>query len=262
MSSIPSSSGICDNCNTKFFSTNRSVAYCKSCYKERSRDICELVGIGNTLSSTSSNSNDSGKPNQVSLIITKNNVDQLENLIGSKEILIRLDLHGVLDTLSHDVEFPCPETICCISFVGSTTETRIQARKEMIKRLGKQILYGVLVFARGKSKNKNTFYNIGGKAWINSIIPTNKKFKSVFVDDSIDHYMSTKNKNIDNLDVCLFGDEHYHNNVYKIINSYYDDANRMKEDLHLKSSQSLLRNHESSQFAPDPSSLPPSETKV
>jgi len=223
---------MCDNCNTKFFSTNKKVAYCKSCYKERSADICELVGIGNAISSNN-NSNETNDPSQISLIITKNNVGQLDNLIGSKEILIRLDLHGVLDTLSRDVEFPCPEKICCISFVGSTTETRIQARQEIIKRLGKQILYGVLVFARGRSKNKNNFYDIGGKAWINSIIPTNKKFKSVFVDDSDDHYLSTKNKHINNLDVCLFEEDK--DNLYKIINFYCDQANCEIEEIHSQS---------------------------
>jgi len=216
---------ICNNCGTSYFCANGRVAYCKSCYKERSKDICELVGIGNAL--VSENSNEPRELNQVSIIITKNNVDQLENLIGSKEILIRLDLHGVLDTLSHDIEFPCPETICCISYVGSTTETRIQARNEMIKRLSNQILYGVLVFARGKNKNKSTFYDIGSKAWINSIIPTGKNSKSVFVDDSDDHYMSTKNRNINNLDVCLFG-TNQHNNLYKIINFYYEQFNQTK----------------------------------
>jgi len=153
----------------------------------------------------------------VCIIIDKNNIESLPKLICNKEINIRLDLYGVLDTLVHDVEFENPNNIMCISFVNATTNARINARVEIQRRLGHQLAFGVLVFARGRGKDRNSFRAIGSKAWINTLIPINKNKKAIFIDKSEDHYKSVKSLNLNNLDSHLFK---YYDNLYRIIDNY------------------------------------------
>lgn len=190
----------CSSCGTSYFHTNVNSVYCKHCYNIRKNDICEVI-----------------ESSGVCIIIDQNNIDVLPGLISSKEINVRLDLHGVLDTLVHDVEFENPNNIMCVSFVGSTTCTRINARVEIQRRLGHQLAFGILVFKRGKGKNMNMFRAIGSKAWINSLIPIGKNQRAIFIDDSDDHYESVKSLNLTNLDSHLFKD---HDNLYEIINKY------------------------------------------
>lgn len=197
----------CSNCANSYFNTNQNSVYCKKCYDIRKNDICEVIDATG-----------------LCVIIDKNNLASLPSLISDKEISVRLDLHGVLDTLVHDIEFENPNNIMCLSFVGSTTMTRIHARTEIQRRLGHQVAFGVLVFGRGKGKNKNTFIEPGSKAWINSLIPIKAGQKAIFVDDSDDHYQSVKSLKINNLDTHLLKS---YDNLYKIINKYskVDDDN-------------------------------------
>ena len=133
----------CDNCHNSLISTEKGI-FCRPCFTLRKQDICELVtstGI---------------------IIFTTENIHQLKAILGQTEISVRLDLHGVLDTTDNTVIFDHPDRMCCISFVGSTTKTRISARKDIISRLGYQISYGILVFSRGG----NSYHKVGGKAWM------------------------------------------------------------------------------------------------
>jgi hypothetical protein len=105
---------------------------------------------------------------------------------------IRLDLHGVLDILPKDVQLAenrIYNKIVCISFVGPNT--RNDAIKDIKERiLYKQIDYGVLVFNRGRGKEKFTYVEEGSKAWVNKFIPFNGN--CIFIDDSTDHLRSTQ----------------------------------------------------------------------
>ena len=105
---------------------------------------------------------------------------------------IRLDLHGVLDIVPANLPLVVDREsnkIACISFVGENT--RNEATKDIRDRiLTGQIDYGVLVFKRGKGKDRFTFTDEGSKAWVNKHIPSNGL--SIFIDDSMDHLRSTK----------------------------------------------------------------------
>jgi hypothetical protein len=103
-----------------------------------------------------------------------------------------MDLHGVLDILPNDVQLVKDRTknrIACISFVGENT--RDEASKDIQERiLTGQIDFGVLVFNRGKGKDRFTFTEEGSKAWVNAHIPC--EVPCLFIDDSTDHLRSTK----------------------------------------------------------------------
>jgi hypothetical protein len=104
---------------------------------------------------------------------------------------IRMDLHGVLDVIPPDialVEDRTKNRIVCISYV--TEKTRDEAVKDIQERVLKgQIDYGVLVFNRGRGKERFTFTEEGSKAWVNQQIPCDGP--CLFVDDSTDHLRST-----------------------------------------------------------------------
>jgi hypothetical protein len=105
---------------------------------------------------------------------------------------IRMDLHGVLDILPKDIPLVKNREvnrIVCISFVGENT--RYEAAKDIQDRIQTgQIDYGVLVFKRGKGKDRFTYTEEGSKAWVNQHIPSNGP--AIFIDDSTDHLRSTK----------------------------------------------------------------------
>jgi hypothetical protein len=111
---------------------------------------------------------------------------------------IRLDLHGVLDILPTNVPLVKNRNdhkIACISFVGPNT--RQKAAQEIRERIATgQIDVGVLVFNRGKGKEKCTYTEEGSKAWVNCHIPCPPSHTScIFIDDSTDHLRSTKHLN-------------------------------------------------------------------
>jgi hypothetical protein len=123
---------------------------------------------------------------------------------------LRLDLHGVLDTI-HSEKLLLPSdlrenvNICVISYVGKAGTIRDHAREETIKRIKTgQINFGFLVFNRGRrgEENKNTFHEVGSKAWINNLLGV--KNQAHFIDDGFDHVESTKSMKIKNLNSILY----------------------------------------------------------
>lgn len=122
---------------------------------------------------------------------------------------IRLDFHGVLDILG-DTEALLPSDrskykICVISFVGALGDKRIEVREDLKKRLAnKQIDFGVLVFRRGRGRDKHTYVEAGSKAWTNNAIGCNRLDTCLFVDDSTDHLRSTKYLCGDKIETQLF----------------------------------------------------------
>ena len=118
------------------------------------------------------------------------NALEAERHLSLHPATIRLDLHGVLDVIPKDMQLVEGKyKIACISFVGPST--RNDAIKDINERiLHGQIDYGVLVFNRGRGKDKFTYVEEGSKAWVNKVIPCNEK--CVFVDNSTDHLRSTK----------------------------------------------------------------------
>ncbi len=119
---------------------------------------------------------------------------------------IRLDLHGVLDILPDDCPISKTASVVCISYV--TEKTKQEALEEIQMRIHSgQILYGVLVFKRGRGAEKYRYVEEGSKAWVNQQIPfcdraqtlrgcdyvaTRKSDRALFVDDSTDHLRSTR----------------------------------------------------------------------
>jgi hypothetical protein len=123
---------------------------------------------------------------------------------------IRLDYHGVLDIVPKNKPLIVKDrdlnSICAISFVGKLSPTRTDVREDLMSRIkNNQIDFGILVFTRGKDKNKNTFNNIGSKAWVNKYISCNSPKKCLFLDDSNDHVRSTQH---------LLGNERIHAELF------------------------------------------------
>jgi len=103
---------------------------------------------------------------------------------------IRIDLHGVLDTLDVSVKIP---NAVVISYVGD--QMRQHARAEIRSRVeAEQVAWGVLVFKRGKGPNANKFIAAGSKAWVCWCVPYDKK--AIFLDDSEDHVKSVNFLNL------------------------------------------------------------------
>lgn len=105
---------------------------------------------------------------------------------------VRLDLHGVLDTLEPTAILPTVHSYCAISYVGSQSPIRAVARQQIQERIATaQIMFGILVFSRGKGKEKRAFFAPGGKAWIQQYLPSLGP-RSFFIDNAKDHILSTK----------------------------------------------------------------------
>jgi hypothetical protein len=122
------------------------------------------------------------------------NPDEAKLYLSEHPANIRIDLHGVLDVIPKDVPLVANRKvhkIVCISFVGENT--RDEAVRDIQERvLVGQIDYGVLVFNRGKGKDRFTFTEEGSKAWVNKHIPSSIIYPCIFIDDSTDHLRSTK----------------------------------------------------------------------
>jgi hypothetical protein len=153
----------CAECKCQFLlsSAGSPVTYCKGCRSIRLKDILEMIipdGNGECVSMYFYNEQSA--------------VDELQKW----EANIRLDLHNTLDTVDPREILPTNSVnICCISYVGNITQTRTQARLDIINRIKSgQIKFGALVFKRGPHKDPQ---------------------KVLFVDDSKDHVDS----------VCLLG---------------------------------------------------------
>lgn len=118
-------------------------------------------------------------------IFTTEQSKEAEEVLKGLVADIRLDFHGVLDTLPVtplpiDKKVP----ICCICFVGRQSQTRIDARGQILERIESgQIEFGILVFKRGTIK-------VGTKAWVNFHLL--HKGERIFIDDSEDNILTTR----------------------------------------------------------------------
>jgi hypothetical protein len=137
-------------------------------------------------------------------------IQYLQTLVAN----IRLDYHGVLDIIPKDIPLIIHDrdinSICAISFVGKSSPTRIDVRKDLMLRIkNNQIDFGILVFNRGKNKNKNTFDDIGSKAWVNKYLQCHSPKKCLFLDDSNEHIRSVQH---------LLGNDKIHSELFNTNN--------------------------------------------
>lgn len=164
----------CLECRTPG-SRTPETAYCDRCYLERKKDIMTAIF-----------SSEQGIKQQHCQ--SQKDVDAILQKIlrPCKNPEAVLDLHGVTDTVDVDADLGVPSVVC--SFVGKNTDTRVLAADDIELRVRSgQILFGVLVFVRGKrKKNDGITTKTGSKAWFCTCVPTAK----VFVDDSEDHVQS------------------------------------------------------------------------
>ena len=174
---------ICENCQQEFDTSSKTripIVYCRDCRVERNKDILEWVTA------------DSYKCYQ------EHEQNAAEELLSLHPSQFRLDLHKTLDTV--DPKEILPPHTCCVSYVGSLTQTRINARVDIQNRIHTgQLEFGVLVFKRGSHKDPeeaNRFQQIGSKAWFNRCVPGVKGRVSVFIDDSLDHVLSVQSVGI------------------------------------------------------------------
>lgn len=188
----------CDQCGNLYKSSEKTripVIYCKKCRKVRQKDLIELINpMGNT-------------------IYQQNQLEEatfmLKTLCAAD---VRLDLHKTLDTIAPNTKLPT-RSVCCLSYVGSLTATRKDARDDIIARIASgQIKFGALVFRRGSHRDPeaaNRFTDPGSKAWFNQILPaetleiTAKGGKDVrlFVDDSEDHVLSVQSVGVKSVQI-------------------------------------------------------------
>ena len=193
---------LCANCNEKYESSNKKsksrspqVVFCPKCRKIRNNDILEIISADTNIT-----------------IFSDHEKEEAESFLKELNAHIRLDLHKTLDTISPStdvkigIKSSCAIEICCLSYVGSLTETRIGAREDIVKRIkAGQISFGALVFKRGSHKDQelsHKFISVGSKAWFNNLtgyVECSKnagncycKSFPLFVDDSSDHVESTR----------------------------------------------------------------------
>lgn len=149
--------------------------------------------------------------------------DELKKFISTLNIPIRLDLHGVLDTIDSETDLGNYQNICCISYVGINSNLVPHVKNEMYTRIeNKQIYCGFIVYSKGRNELKYKFTMKGSKADLNRLISHNGI--ALFIDDSEDHIESTKflmsgeysNKNLDGLEVFFYKRRPNQNNHFLI----------------------------------------------
>jgi hypothetical protein len=115
----------------------------------------------------------------------------LKGLILFNGTQIILDLHGVLSITKYDM--PLHHGVCCLSYVG--TKMRDTAREDLGRRIQSgQLAFAILVFKRG-SRIKRGYELItepGSKAAVVVFLQQVIGKHCLFMDDSKDHIMSTK----------------------------------------------------------------------
>ncbi len=180
-------SGNCARCNKPYEVSNKNrsapIAFCRPCRKIHSKDIIEII------------------TSKLVIYSEKDLLQAEQALLDLPGTDIRLDYHGVLDTISEDIKLgDGSNNICCISYVGQLTTTRINAREDMMNRMkSNQISYGILVFKRGSRRFPEAgdkFVDPGSKAWANKLISSNSA-NPIFIDDSTDHVRSVQFAGID-----------------------------------------------------------------
>jgi len=156
---------------------------------------------------------DIGMQTTKSIIYSIDQTDIAENWLSKNSVDIRLDLHGVCDTLDSTTLINTTDkmcNICIISYVGKYTHIRNVAKLDIIDRVTSgQVSFGILVFSRGKIHGKTDFVDAdthhvpGSKAWVNKHLGMNKG-QALFVDDSLDHCRSVKScKRLDNKQIIV-----------------------------------------------------------
>lgn len=174
---------VCANCNGNYETSGKTripIVYCRECRVIRGKDILEWVTA------------DSFECYQ------QHQQAEAETKMSQNPAQFRLDLHKTLDTCAPETVLP--DHTCCISYVGSLTQTRINARTDIQDRVRSgQLKYGVLVFKRGSDSDPvaaNRYQEVGSKAWFNKHTPGIEGKSSVFVDDSMDHILSVRSVGI------------------------------------------------------------------
>jgi len=187
---------VCKGCYNKYEGGKSDknfveIVFCCPCRKIRGKDIMEIILV-----------NQDGTES----ITYCHNEDHAQQLLMNMKSDIRLDLHKTLDTLAINTKLP-HTSVCCLSFVGNFTQTRIGARENIIERIkSNQIRFGILVFKRGPKKDPelcNRFHEIGSKAWVNKYLGKDSN-NVVFIDDSDDHVYSVQSidSNIKSIKLC------------------------------------------------------------
>lgn len=164
----------CSDCNAPYTVTGKYIpAFCDPCQVDRKLDIVEIITI------------DGSKRYK--------DVKEAEAALSILSCDVRLDLHNVLDLIPVETKLKYNDC-CCVSFVGSTSQIRVQAAQEIKQRIQSgQIKFGALVFKRGnrrKPKEAHTYTAVGSKAWFNKCVKSNNN--PIFMDDSDDHVNSVQ----------------------------------------------------------------------
>lgn len=167
----------CEDCNECYQANGKYVpAFCEPCCTERKKDVVEIIVPDN--------------------VERYHDVKIAEDVLGKLSANVRLDLHNVLDTIPENATLKYnQEDCCCISFVGQTSQIRVQAKNEIIRRINSgQIAFGALIFKRGNRRNPkeiNTYTVAGSKAWFNKCLQSTWT-TPIFADDSNDHVQSVQ----------------------------------------------------------------------
>lgn len=140
--------------------------------------------------------------------------------IGDK--LLCLDLHGVADLYKDDIiisKLP----IFIISFVGRYTETRKNAREQIINKILKnQIIAGILVF------KKNSKVSNGKAVIIRNLLDNNKHI--YFIDDGYENIAGVdKLKNLYDKDKINLDTYYINNNIKSDESDSYDSLDEIKK---------------------------------
>ena len=149
----------CNSCSSIFYwsPTSPRAVFCPPCRKLRNSDLIEIITSVDSV-----------------LYCNNKKVSEAEVLLRSLAPTdLRLDLHNTLDTIEPNVKLIASAS--CISYVGATTSTRIEARKDIQNRFKTgQFKFRALVFKRGSRRRntENTFSESGSKAWFNLIVPS------------------------------------------------------------------------------------------
>lgn len=107
-----------------------------------------------------------------------------ECFLGLPKSNLRLDYHGIVDTLPKDFDI---SDCAVISYVGTRTLEKTRKILEGLASSNK-IKFGVLVFKRGLGPGENEFVEVGSKAWVCSCLEFDGY--AIFLDDSHDHVNS------------------------------------------------------------------------
>lgn len=108
---------------------------------------------------------------------------------------VRLDYHGVLDTIPVEEPLPKYHSYCVISYVGFQGQKHQQTKSDLLNRIqAGQILFAILVFQKGYARKEKRTYTVpGSKAWVHAHLPELLSKRGIhFLDDHKEHLISTQ----------------------------------------------------------------------